>query len=188
MGRDALATTKAAQTLSSRSFDTHRAHIETETVGQLLPHLRKMRQELRLLRDDGRIDVQGPQSGNLDLAHHMAQQFEAIGSLPSGVVRGEMLADITERGSTEQSIGNSMRQRVGVGVAEESSIMGNLHAPQYQTSALYKRVNVVSKPNSQASTLQSRYRPMSRIMPELARSRLPALVYRPRQHARSDWK
>ena len=112
MGCDALATTETAQTLSSRRFDTHRAHIEAETVGQLLPHLGKMRQELRLLRDDGRIDVQGPQSGNLDLAHHMAQQFEAVGSLPSGIVRGEMLADITGGGSTEQSIGNSMRQRM----------------------------------------------------------------------------
>jgi hypothetical protein len=43
-----------------------------------------------------------------------------------------MAADIAQRRRTEQRIGDRMEQRVGVGMAEQPRLMGNLDAAEDQ--------------------------------------------------------
>jgi hypothetical protein len=51
-------------------------------------------------------------------------------------------ADITQRGSTEQRVGDGMQQRVGIGVTEQSVGVRDGHAAEYERSAHRQRMYV----------------------------------------------
>ena len=78
------------------------------------------------------VDVDRPPAAPGQEGNGGPQQYPAVGALIARVAVGKMTADITQRRRPEQRVGDRMEQRVGVGVSEESGLVGNLDAAKNQ--------------------------------------------------------
>ena len=63
---------------------------------------------------------------------------------------------VAQRGRPQQRVGDRMEQRVGVGVSEESGLVGNLDAAQNQLAARDQLMDVISLPDPKVH-----FRPLS---------------------------
>ena len=81
----------------------------------------------------------------------MTQQHAAVDALIARVGVGEMVADVTQRGGTQQGIAQGMDGNVGVAVAQQASLPFNLDAAQPQGSTLDQAVYVKSHSDAEHS-------------------------------------
>lgn len=64
-----------------------------------------------------------------------------------------MLADVAQAGGAEQGVGDGVKQRIGIGMAEEALIEGDIHSPQDEPTALHQLMDVIAlaHPNVQSA-------------------------------------
>ncbi len=74
----------------------------------------------------------------------MAEQDHAVDVLEFGAGVGKVLADVAERGRSEEGVADGVQQYVGVAVPLEAHGVWNLHSADYQFSAADELVYVDS--------------------------------------------
>ena len=100
--------------------------------------------ESRTFADDGGVHVDDAVAGGRDLRHCGGEQFRGIGVLPLRVAVGEVRADVAERRRAEERIYQGMDQRVGVGMAGEAVLPGELDAAEDEPAPGREPVRVVA--------------------------------------------
>ena len=59
-----------------------------------------------------------------------------------------MAADIAQTCRTEQSVGNGVQQRIGIGMSEQPFLKRNLHASEYQIPAFCQLMDIITLPDT----------------------------------------
>lgn len=95
-------------------------------------HGRDVRGHLGRLGNDGAVQIADLPAGLAHAPVGLGQQHHGVRALELGRGVGEELADIAQRGRTQQGVGDGMRQGVGVGVAQQAMGMRNGDAAQDQ--------------------------------------------------------
>ena len=72
----------------------------------------------------------------------MAQQLPAVDALETLIGIREMLADVAQRGRAEQGIADRVQQHIGVGMAKQTAIVGNIDTADDQPAPLGEGMHV----------------------------------------------
>ena len=93
-----------------------------------------------------------------DALDDVAQQRHRVGVAPQLVGVGEVLADVAEPGRAEQGVDDRVGEDVGVGVACEAALAGDLDPAQDQPAAVLEAVGVDADAGPHQPTGSSRRR------------------------------
>ena len=85
----------------------------------------------------------------------VAQQRHRVGVLPQLVGVREVLADVAEPGRAEQRVDDRVREHVGVGVAREAALAGDLDAAEDQRPPVREAMRVDADPAAHAQPIGS---------------------------------
>ena len=145
---DSFFASRETEVFRGGGFYRHAIKCNPESMGKLRPHLWDMRGESGALRDHDAVEVAADIAVLPDERFHLAEQREAVRTLVTGVGVWKMLAEVAERKGTEQGIHHGMAEDIGVGVALQPAIMGNLDPAENELTACGKGVNVKSASDS----------------------------------------
>ena len=111
-------------------------------------HLRDMRQHFRCLGDNGDVDVAERIAFGLNAAPRFAQQFAAVGAFKRRIGIREQLANIAERRSAQQRVGQRMQRDVAVGMGQQPFFIRNAYPANDDWAFTAKSVYVKTMSNS----------------------------------------
>jgi hypothetical protein len=86
--------------------------------------------ELGTLESDSTIDVRNLVTGVLDALTHAAHEDKARSFTPLEGIVGEVLADVAQRGGTQQGVANGVGQGVAVRMAYGAFLKRDSHPAQ----------------------------------------------------------
>lgn len=115
------------------SFGLH-ADRRSDDLAQSVDHGASIRRELRRLQHDCGIDVRNSPAFGPDQCNRGRKQLHAVGTLPLWICVGEMLTDVAQARRTEQGIGNRMRNRIRVGMSDQTGSIGDVHATEHEAT------------------------------------------------------
>ena len=78
----------------------------------------------------------------IEQRHNVLEQQAAVDALVARVSVGEVVADVAQGGSAQQRVAQGMDGDVGVAVAQQPLLPGDVHAAQPQFTPLDEAVNV----------------------------------------------
>ena len=149
LGGDSLLASCEAKAFRGGGFYGYAVKCNPEGFGKVRPHLQDVGGESGTLRDHGAIEVAAGVTVILDESFHLAEQNEAVRALVTRVGVWKVLAEVSEREGTEQGVHHGMGEDVGVRVAVQSTVMGNLNSAEDELAACDEGVNVESTSDSE---------------------------------------
>ncbi|MNI89281.1 hypothetical protein D3C73_1466660 [compost metagenome] len=78
----------------------------------------------------------------------MTQQHSAVSTFELGVRVGKVLADITQRRSTQQSVAQGVQHHVAIGMGQQPEPVRNAHPTQGDEIAFREAVHIVAVANT----------------------------------------
>ena len=141
-GGDAFAASGEAEFFGGGRLDVDAVDGDAEVVGDVCRHPRDVRRHLRRLRDDGGIDVADAPAALLQLLGDAAQQDAAVDAGKRRVGVREMAADVAQPRRAQQRVADRVQQHVGVGMAGEPALVGNVDAADDELAIFGKSVHV----------------------------------------------
>ena len=144
MSSDNLLVADRSDTFACLGFDADAVGGRAQDLGDAARDGLAMGANLRSLGQHHAVKVFELVAGG---GHLLPGQGEHAGRVAIGVLRGrvgEQLADVTQGGGTEQRIGHGMQQDVGVAVADQRAIVGDVDSAHAQRSARLQPVGVMS--------------------------------------------
>ena len=148
MNGDAQPLAGKAQMLFGGGLDAHGVQRHPEGFGQLFAHGGDVGSQLRLLAEDGGIDVLDLPAVLPDDAGHMAGQHQAVSPGIFGVGIREVLPDVAQSRCAQHSVHDGVGQHVGVGMAQQALLIRDLHTAQDQLAALHETMNIITMTNA----------------------------------------
>ena len=142
MSGNAFAAPGKAEAFGGGSFDRDPAGIGPKQSGKTLPHGLGVWGDFGALADQGDVGIGQDAVSGGDAIRRVGQESGAIGVLPGGFRRREMAADITLGEGAVNRVAQGMDAHIGIGVAGEPLIMGDLDATEKQGPACFQRVHV----------------------------------------------
>ena len=106
------------------------------------------RGELRLLGDDGGVDVVDRELPDDEHAGGLFEERGAARVLPLGIAGREVGADVAHAGRAEQRVDDRVQENVGVGVAGEARLALERHAAEDERARGVEAVDVVADADS----------------------------------------
>ena len=155
MGRHTGAVPGKAQMLLCSGLHIHPVRIRPKSCGEVRLHLRAVGAHLGGLGDEGGVDVHHGPSSLLQQRCHLPQQLQAGNTGVAGIAVREQLADVPQLGGAAEGVHYRVGQHVRVGVAQQPTVPGNLHAPQHQPPPLRQPVDVISMSDPQIRHIRS---------------------------------
>jgi hypothetical protein len=149
---DGLTPADRPNVFTGLGFDVDSRLIHVKHACEVGADRRFMRAELGLLRMNDQVAIDGSPTGLLDPLDHLCQETLAISSLPRWIGVGVMLSNVTQAGSTQEGVGDSMTHNVGVGVPHQPARVGDPESAEYQRSSLAQPVCVVPDAYPQTET------------------------------------
>jgi hypothetical protein len=110
-----------------------------QQLGQAAAHGLDVGRQLGRLRDHRAVDVDRPPAGLPHRRQRARQQHHGIGAGELGGGVGEMAADVAQAGGAEQRVGDGVRQRVGIRMAQQAVAVRDAHAAEDQRAAFDER-------------------------------------------------
>jgi hypothetical protein len=138
-----------------RRLDVDPVTFRIDGFGDVVPHHRDMRGQLRPLGNDGRIDIADDETFCAGQPHHVAEQLQAVGPLVCSIGIGEMLPDVTLANGPQNGVGNGVQQHVGIGMAEKARFMRDINPADDASAARHQPMDVIAV--SDAHCVSSRY-------------------------------
>ena len=86
--------------------------------------------------------VAGAKSLACEYRHYLTEQHAGIGTLPTRVGVGEMLAYVAEGGCSEKCVTEGVKGYIGVAVAEESAVERYVDTAYYAAAPFGQAVHV----------------------------------------------
>src|SRR6266849_9930803 len=100
---------------------------DAQRLCQRLPHLREMRPQLGLFRNDHRIDMLDREMFLVQQLLRMLQEEHAVRALPLWIGVRKMRPDIAKPRRTQQRIAHSMRQHIAIRMSYWSFVKRQLN-------------------------------------------------------------
>ncbi len=144
IGSDSFFPANGSEPFVGRGFDTDLVAGEAEAGGEAIAHLGKVGFEFGPFGDDDRIDVANLPALAEDEFVYLGEELQAVGSLPLGIVRGEVVADITQAGGSEHGVHDGVGEDVGVAVADEAEFVVDFDATENEGAIGAEAVDVVA--------------------------------------------
>ena len=118
--------------------------LDVEDLGQSPAHGPVVWGQLGPLGENDAVDVADPPPG---LSSGLPGRIEHLGRVPIAVGRvgvGKNLADVAQGGRAEHGVAHGVQQHVGIAVAQQSAVVGNVDPTQPQRPAGLEPMGVVS--------------------------------------------
>ncbi len=128
---DTLSAPERTELLSS--FRLH-ADRRSNDLGQTVDHGASIGRELRRLQHDCGIDVRNSPAFGPDQCNRGRKQLHAIGTLPPWICVGKMVTDVAQARRAEQGISYRMRNRIRVGMSDQTGSIGDVHATKHEAT------------------------------------------------------
>lgn len=74
----------------------------------------------------------------------LAEEYAGVGAEVTGVVIGEMEADVAEGGGSEEGVGEGVKCYVGVAVSEEAEMEWDVYAAEDEWAGSHEAMDVVT--------------------------------------------
>ena len=116
-GGDAFAAAGESEAFSGGCLDADSAEVEAEVFGHIPPHLRHMWQHFGGLGHYSDVNIVRGEACAAEDSYNFAEKSARIGAFPLRVCVGKVCAYITEGGSAEQSVAESMKSDIGIAVS-----------------------------------------------------------------------
>ena len=144
MGGDAFGAAGEAEALGGGRFHGDAVDGDVQVGGDVLAHGRDVRRHLGLLGDDGDVDVADTVSAVAQQRDDVAQEHARVGTGVGGVGVGEEVADVAEGGGAEQGVAEGVEGHVGIAMAQQATVMGNVYSADDAPASGDEAVYVVS--------------------------------------------
>lgn len=128
MGGHAGAVAGEAQVLLGGGLDVDAAGADVQGGGQVLLHLPAVGADFRGLGDEGGVDIHHLVSGAGQGITDPGQQGQTGDIQESIVAVRKQLPDVSQGGGTQQGVHDGVGQHVGVGVAVQAPVIGDVDA------------------------------------------------------------
>jgi hypothetical protein len=104
------------------------------------------------LSKDDAIEVDDAKPGGGDLLPGDLQHFTRVASAISLLGVGKQLANVAQRGGSQQGVGDGVQQDIGIAMADQVLVVGDVDPAEPERSARRKPMSVV--PDSNPWTLR----------------------------------
>ena len=101
-----------------------------------------MRHELGCLGDHRAVHIANLKSFGPHAPRRLGQQHTRVGALERQVGVGKMRANVAQRRSAQQGVGDGVQQHIGVRVAQQPEVKRNLYPTQNQLALSHERMDV----------------------------------------------
>jgi hypothetical protein len=145
--RDCLAPADGPDLFTGLCLDVYGRFFDTEQPPQIGTDCRFVSSKLRLLGMDDDIAIDGPPSSLVDPVDDCREQSRAVQAAPLGIGIREELANVTQTGRSQESVGHSVANDVRIGVSQEPEWMIDLDSTKNQSPSHDQPVRVVPDPN-----------------------------------------
>src|SRR5205085_11803077 len=129
-------------------LDTHTTRIDSQHSGDVFAHGVDVSPEFWRLEQDCRVDVDYVEIAFAHQPHHTRKQIKTIGATQLWILVGKMHAYIAFTKRTENRIGNSMSERVGIGMSFGAAIASDVHTAEHKLPSLYESMGVSADTNT----------------------------------------
>jgi hypothetical protein len=130
MGGDAFLAADKAHSLGGCRFDINLMAFDLQNGSESRDHRRHMVRQSRALGHNGGVDVADPPSPLRSQADDPLQEFEAGYVVKPGIRIGKVPPQIPQRQRPEHGIAYGMNRDIGIGMSQETSMMGDLYAAE----------------------------------------------------------
>ena len=108
-----------------------------------MPHLRDVGRQLGRLRQHGGIHIADLPAVVRQMRRYLLQKAQTVRAPPALVAVGKQPADVAQRRRTQQGVHHRVGQHIRVGMSQQSPLIGDVDAAQYQRPPLCQTVYVV---------------------------------------------
>src|SRR5258706_14015179 len=129
-------------------FDADLAGCDTEGLREVGFHRLDVRENLRLLSDEGRIDVDDRTLASGDLSRGFLEKNMARRAAPLRICIRKKMANIRFAHRSQNCIADGVHEKIGIGMAIQTFVMGYVPSPKNQLSPFHEGVNVVTNANA----------------------------------------
>ena len=123
VGRDALFATRKTEFLGGGGFDGDILFVYAHHVSEGLLHQGDVCFQLRTLGADSSVDIAYAVALGGDELYGAAQEYLAVDILKFACGVGEVIAYVAQVSCTQEGIADGMDEYIGIGVAEETSVV-----------------------------------------------------------------
>src|SRR5437762_10964067 len=141
---DSLAPADRVEAFICLCFDTDTTDFSPEDLRNPLPHGNNIRTKFRRFECHGGVEVYYLKAALTGQPHDARKKVEAIRIFPLRILIRKVDAEIAFAQSAENSIGNRMRQSIGVRVSFGAAFRHDMHAPEDKRSPFNQPMHVVS--------------------------------------------
>ena len=120
-------------------------------MGQVGAHGIAMRGDLRLLAGNGAVGIDKLKAQLARIVHYAGKQHHRVGTLVGGIGVGEQLADVSPAAGSQNGVGQGVREHIGIRVAQQAALVGNVDTADDTSTPLHQTVNVVAMANAQVT-------------------------------------
>jgi hypothetical protein len=127
-----------------RSFELYAHEVGWEIYGcsQARPNFRAVILQLGTFKNDRGVNINQLIALRCREAQCVLEKLEAIGVFPLDSRVREVHSDIAEGQSTQNGVGHGMKQDIGIRVASQAELTGNLDSTEYERAASLNPVRV----------------------------------------------
>ena len=111
-------------------------------------------QELRLLCNNGCIDIFNQIHPLLEHLTDFFQQFDAVCALIRRIIVRKMASDVPQCCSAEKRIHNGMNQHIRIGMSQKAIFIRDFHTAQNQFPVFHQFMHIVTHSYSHCSFLR----------------------------------
>jgi len=148
---DPLGPSQRTELLGAAALHGNRAH---RCIAQQSFHLLSVGRQAGRLADHRTVDVANQPPRLVGPLCGQSQQHDRVGAAPRRVSIGKHLADITKSSGAQDCIGYRVGNGIGIAVAFQATMVGEVHAAQHQPAIgiVRKLVHVEALPDAHGHT------------------------------------
>ena len=120
-------------------------------MGKVGAHGIAVRGDLGLLTGNGAVGIDKLKAQIARIVHHASEQHHRVGALIGGIGVGEELADVSPAAGAQNSVGQGVREHIGIRVAQQAALVGNVDPADDASTPLHQTVDVVAVANAQVT-------------------------------------
>lgn len=120
-------------------------------MGKVGAHGIAVRGDFGLLAGNGAVGIDKLKAQLARIVHHTGKQHHRVGALIGRIGVGEQFADVSPAAGAQNGVGQGVREHIGIRVAQQTALIGNVDPADNTSTTLHQTVNVIAVSNAQVT-------------------------------------
>ena len=109
-------------------------------MGEVGAHGIAVRGDLGLLAGNGAVGIDKLKAQLTRIVHHTGKQHHRVGALIGRIGVGEQFADVSPAAGAQNSVGQRVREHIGIRMAQQTALVGNVDPADDTSTTLHQTV------------------------------------------------